>query len=112
MQEGLVQPVKIKIQSFADGTGGVSVPSVSIISSGQVIQLHTLTQNHPHPVVNSRSVKTQYEPTVLLTLKTYSDINIIVYLPKRYTDVIDYTHIDHNNLGRSNYTLIYIRKSG
>ena len=80
------------------------------ISSGQVVQIHSLTQHHSYPVVNARRVTTQYGPTVLLTFRTDTNINIQIYLPRRYADVVD-DDINDINTGK-NYNLIYIGKTG
>jgi len=81
-----------------------------LIASGQVVQLHTLEQNRPYPVVYCRSLVTQYGSTVQLTLQTDSAINIKIYLPKRYADVVDDDHIEEINTGK--HKLIYKGKAG
>ena len=70
------------------------------IASGPVVQLHTLEQNGPYPVVFARRLNTQYGSTVLLTLQTGENINVKIYLPKRYADVVEDDHIEEINSGR------------
>ena len=59
------------------------------ISSGPVVQLHTREQNRPYPVLFARRLNTQYGSTVLLTLQTEQKVNVKIYLPKRYADVME-----------------------
>jgi hypothetical protein len=74
------------------------------------VQLHTLEQNRPHPVLFARRLKTQYGSTVLLTLQT-ENVNVKIYLPKKYADVNENDHIEETNTGKK-YKLLYLGKAG
>ena len=76
------------------------------------MQLHTLEQNRPYPVVFARRLNTQYGSTVLLTQQIGKNINVKIHLPKRYADVIEDVHIEIINSGRKNYKLLYFGKAG
>ena len=78
------------------------------LSSSQVVHIDTLIRDHPYPVVAGR-VTTRFGPTVQLKLRTNSDINVKIYLPKQYAEVID---DDDMNLGMKSYKLIYVGFSG
>ena len=82
------------------------------IASGPVVQLHTLEQNRPYPVLFARRLNTQYGSTVFLTLQTGDNVNVKIYLPKRYADVIEVDHIEEINTGSKNYKLLYLGKAG
>jgi len=60
-----------------------------IITSGQVVQIHTLEINRPYPVLFARCLTTQHGPTVLITLQSEENVNVKIYLPKRYSDGFD-----------------------
>jgi len=76
------------------------------------VQLHTLRQNRPYPVLFARRMSTQYGSTVLLTLQAEEKVKVKIYLPKRYADVIENDHIEEINTGRKNYKLLYVGKAG
>ena len=81
---------------------------------GQVIQMPQLTKDRPYVVVGTRRVHGQYGPTVLFTLRSEDDdnINLIIYLPRRYAEVVADDDIDDINQGRRMYKLIYLGMSG
>ena len=84
------------------------------LSTGQVDQIPQLTKDPPYPVVGVRRFHGQYGPTVLFTLSSEEDDNIIlrIYLPRRYDDCVDNVDIDDINLGRKWYKLVYLGMSG
>ena len=74
--------------------------------------LHTLEQNRHYPVLFACRLNTQYGSAVLLTLQTGENVNVKIYLPKRYADLIEDDHIEEINTGRKNYKLLYLGKAG
>jgi len=82
------------------------------VASGQIIRIYTLEINKCHPVVYARRLTTQYGSTLLLTLQSEDYICVKMFLPKRYSDVIDYVDIYEINTGKKYYKLIYNGKAG
>jgi len=76
-----------------------------LVASRQVVQIHTLEINKPYPVLFARWLITQYGSSVLVTLQSEENIDVEIYLPKRYSDVVDDTDIKDINTGRKNYNL-------
>jgi hypothetical protein len=74
--------------------------------------LSDLILQHPYPVVGAHKVKTRYGPTVMLTLRTQTEINLRIYLPKWYADCVQYDDFNDINQGRNNCKLVYLGMSG
>ena len=79
---------------------------------GQAVQIHSLSQHHPYPELGGRWIVSKYGPAVMFNLRSEGDINLRIYLPKMYADVVDDVDIDHINLGRKLYKLRYLGMSG
>ena len=77
------------------------------IASGQVVSIHTLEMDRPYPVLFARRWHSQYGPTVLVTLRTEENINVKIYLPKRYADRFDDQDIEDINTNNKQYIFIY-----
>jgi len=73
------------------------------LNNGHVIQVPQLTRDHPNPVVRARRVNGQYVSTVLFTLRSEDQINLKVYLPRRYGDLVDNMDMEDINMGRKLY---------
>jgi len=82
------------------------------IASGLVVQIRTLEVNKHYPVLFARRLTKRYGSAVQLTLQSEEDLNIKIYLPKRYADAVDDTDIEDINLGRKTYKLIYKGRTG
>ena len=82
------------------------------IASGQVVSIHTLEIDRPYPVLFARRWHSQYGPTVLLTLRAEENINVKIYLPKRYADGFDDQDIENINTNKKQYKFIYKGRSG
>ena len=82
------------------------------IASGQVVSIHTLEIDRPYPVLFARRWHGQYGPTVLLTLRAEENVNVKVYLPKRYADGFDDQDIEDINTAKKQYKFIYKGRSG
>jgi len=78
-----------------------------LVASGQVVQLNTLDINKPYPVLYARRLNTQFGSTVLVTLQSDEGVNVKIYLPKRYSEVIE-----DINTGRKHNKLIYRGRTG
>jgi len=82
-----------------------------VIASGQIVQIHTLDMGRPYPVTFARRLTNQFGPTVLLTPQAEENININVYLPRRYAEWFDDQDIEDINEGK-NCKFIYKGRSG
>ena len=71
-----------------------------VIASAQIDQIHTLDTYRPYPVLFPRRLTTQLGPTALLTLQAEENINIKIYLPRRYTEGFDDQDIEDINEGK------------
>jgi len=47
-----------------------------------------------------------------MTLQAEENVNVQIYLPKSYADVVEDDHIEEINTGRKNYKLSYLGKAG
>ena len=77
------------------------------IATGQNVRIHTLEINKPYQVLFARRLTTTYGPTVELTLKTESEINSKIFLPKRYAEIINDDSIEDINNGKK-YIIYFI----
>jgi len=71
-----------------------------------------MDMDRPYPVLYARRLATQFGPTVLLTLQAEENINIKIYLPRRYPEGFDDQHIEDINEGKKYTKLIYKGRSG
>ena len=94
------------------GTADRLLLAFTNLNNGHVIQVPKLTRHHPYPVVGARRVNGQYGSTVLFTLRSEGDINLKVYLPRRYGELIDEIDIEDLNMGLKMYKLIFMGISG
>jgi len=69
------------------------------VASGQVVQIHTLDMGRNYLVLYARRLTAKFGPTVLLTLKAEENINIKIYLPRRYAEGFDDQDKEDNNEG-------------
>ena len=83
-----------------------------MVASGPIVQIHTLNVDRPYPILYARRMSTQFGPTVLLTLQTEENINVKVYLPRRYTEGFNDQDIEDINEGKKKYKLVYKRVEG
>lgn len=84
------------------------------IASEQIVPIPSLGVGTPYLVLHARKLTTQYGPIVQLTLSTDTDANlqVKVFLPKRYAEAFDDQDIQEINCGEKKYKLIYEGKAG
>jgi len=70
-----------------------------------------MDMDRPYTVLYARRLTTQFGPTVLLTLQAEDNINIKIYLPRRYAEGFDDLDIEYINEGNKN-KLIFKGRSG
>jgi len=56
--------------------------------------------DRPYPILYARRTTTQFGPTVLLTLQAEENINVKIYLPRRYAEAFDDQDIEDINKGK------------
>jgi len=83
-----------------------------VVAYGPIVQIHTLNVDRPYPILYARRTSTQFGPTVLLTLHTEENINVKVYLPRRYAEGLNDQDIEDINEGKKKYKLVYKGRSG
>ena len=77
------------------------------VSSGNIASLDNLTLGKLYLITRAVRQKTQYGPTILVTLwDDPTNANMRVFLPKRFADVFEDSDIDSINNGTYQYHLI------
>ena len=72
-----------------------------VMASGQIVQIHTLDMDRPYPILYARRLTTKFGPTLLLTLQAEENMNIKIYLPRRYAEGFDDHDIEDINEGKN-----------
>ena len=104
MKEGLIQQVEIKkIVPSIDSLQNNICQHFRVVASGPVVQILTLVLDRPYRILYARRTTTQFGPTVLLTLEAEENINIKIYLPRRYAEGFDDQDIEDINEGKNIY---------
>ena len=73
---------------------------IRLVASRPIVQIHTLNVDRPYPILYARRTTTQFGPTVLLTLQAEENINVKIYLPRRYAEAFDDQDIEDINKGK------------
>jgi len=71
------------------------------MASGQIVQIHTLDMDRPYTILYARRLTTKFGPTLLLTLQAEENMNIKIYLPRRYAEGFDDQDIEDINEGKN-----------
>jgi len=57
--------------------------------------------DRPYPILYARRLTTKFGPTLLLTLQAEENMNIKIYLPRRYAEGFDDQDIEDINEGKN-----------
>jgi hypothetical protein len=71
------------------------------------VPLGSLEIDRPYRIVSAERVKSQFGPSVALTLSTSELSNVRVFLPKRYAELFRDSEIDGINSGHVSLDLLY-----
>jgi hypothetical protein len=73
-----------------------------------IVSIGTLHRDEPYPVVGARRTQTKYGMRIVLALNEVDRGNIVeVFLPKRYSEIIEDADLDSINTKQLQYNLTY-----
>ena len=76
------------------------------VASDNIAPIYTLEVERPYLVTHAQRLETQYGPAILVTLRIDPTNDVMVFLPKRFTDVLRDSDIDLINTGTHTYHLV------
>jgi hypothetical protein len=76
-----------------------------------IVSITTLHKDAPYPVVGVRLTNTKYVVRVVMVLNEVDRGNVEVFLPKRYSDLIEDSDMEAINTNQTQYYLTYKGRS-
>ena len=71
------------------------------------ISISSLVINRLYPIVHVKRINTKYGPTVLLSLRNSDEKLVLIFLPKRYANVVSDEDMEKINSRSVSLNLVY-----